>query len=381
MPVPKFTISANGVDITSRLAGSGVSMTITDNIGSKSDTLNLVIDDVDGSIEAPKTGAILTPVGGYEGQMRNFGDFSVDSVVFSGFPQQITIQAKSVAAKSLAKQREPKAFPKKDYATYGDIFSFIAKQVGLELVISESIKVVVNTYEAQTEENSLEFMTRLGDKLNASITIKTGRAVVVDRGSGMTASGELLPDIIAARGKNLLSYSVSEKDEPKHSNVEASYYDRGKNEKKTVSEDTGMDGPKFVIRTPHQDAEEAKRSAKSQAKKLVRDSKEATFEINGEPFAQAGAQTVASGCRSNVDGIWSTKTVVHNFSASGAYSTSLSCTEANEKNSADGQGGSGSGGTRSSTAKKSNPSGATSRSPVVEAGVPSLTGDPGSNIG
>lgn len=381
MPVPKFSISANGVDITNRLAGSGVSMTITDNIGSQSDTLNLVIDDVDGSVEAPKTGAILTPIGGYEGRMRNFGDFSVDSVVFSGFPQQITIQAKSVAAKSLAKQREPKAFPKKDYATYGDIFSFIASQVGLSLVISEGIKVTVNTYEAQTEENSLEFMTRLGDKLNASITIKAGRAVIVERGTGMTAGGELLPDIIVARGVNLLSYSVSEKDEPKHSNVEASYYDRGKNEKKTVSEDTGMDGPKFVIRTPHQDEEEAKRSAKSQAKKLVRDSKEATFEIDGEPFAQAGAQTVASGCRSNVDGIWSTKTVTHNFSASGAYSTSLSCTEANEKNSSDSRGGSGSGGSGSSTAKKSNPSGATSRSPVVEAGVPSLTGDPGSNIG
>ncbi|MCM0751603.1 hypothetical protein DEA98_10395 [Brucella pseudogrignonensis] len=81
MPVPKFSISANGVDITGRIAGSGVTMTITDGVGTKSDTMSIVISDVDGSVAAPKTGAILNPVGGYEGQMRDFGQFSVDSVV------------------------------------------------------------------------------------------------------------------------------------------------------------------------------------------------------------------------------------------------------------------------------------------------------------
>lgn len=331
MPVPKFSISANGVDITNRLAGSGVSMTITDNVGSKADTLTLVLDDVDGSIAAPKTGAVLNPVGGYEGRMRDFGQFSVDSVVFSGWPQQITIQAKSVAAKSLAKQRDPKAYPQKEFATYGDIFADVAGRVGLSLSISDSIKATVNVYEAQTEESSLEFMTRIGDKLNASVTVKAGRVVVVARGEGVSASGSALPIVKVARGVNLLSYSVTEKDEPKHSTVEASYYDRKKNKKETVEESTGLDGPKFCIRTPHQGKDEAKRAAKAQAKRLVRDTREATFDINGEPFAQAEAKAAVSGCRSNVDGTWSIKTVTHNFSASGAYTTSLACTGTNEK--------------------------------------------------
>ncbi|MCH4539054.1 phage late control D family protein [Ochrobactrum sp. A-1] len=379
MPVPKFSISANGVDITGRIAGSGVTMTITDGVGSKSDTLSIVISDVDGSVAAPKTGAILNPVGGYEGKMRDFGQFSVDSVVFSGWPQQITIQAKSVAAKELAKQRDPKAYPKKDFATYGDIFSDVAGRVGLSLMISDSVKATVNVYEAQTEENSLEFLARIGDKLNASVSVKAGRLVVIARGEGQAASGVALPNVVVARGLNLLKYSVTEKDEPRHSKVEASYYDRKKNKKESVEVSTGLDGPTFTIRTPRQDKDEAERSAKAHAKKLNRDSGDATFEINGEPFAQAEANAVVSGCRSNVDGVWSIKTVTHNFSASGAYTTSLSCTKPND-NSGSGSSSGKSSSSSASSSTKTNPAGAVPRS-GLETGAPSLTGDTGSNIG
>ncbi len=379
MPVPKFSISANGVDITGRIAGSGVTMTITDSVGAKSDTMSIVIADVDGSVAAPKTGAILNPIGGYEGKMRDFGLFSVDTVTFSGWPQQISIQAKSVAAKSLAKQRDPKAYPKKDFATYGDIFADVASRVGLSLTISDSIKATANVYEAQTEENSLEFLTRIGDKLSASITVKAGRLVVVARGEGQTASGETLPNVVVARGVNLLKYSVTEKDEPRHSTVEASYYDRKKNKKESVEVSTGLEGPKFTIRTAHSDKDEARRTADDQSKRLNRDSGDATFEINGEPFAQAEANAVVSGCRSNVDGVWSIKTVTHNFSASGAYTTSLSCTKPND-NSGSGSSSGKSSPSSASSSTKTNPAGAVPRS-GLETGAPSLTGDTGSNIG
>ncbi|MBB4092475.1 late control protein D [Ochrobactrum pecoris] len=354
-------------------------MTITDGVGTRSDTLSIVLDDIDGSIAAPKTGAVLNPIGGYEGQMRDFGLFSVDSVVFTGWPQQIQIQAKSVAAKSLTKQREPKAYPKKDFPTYGDIFADIAGRVGLSLSISDGIKATVNVYEAQTEESSVEFMTRIGEKLNASVSVKAGHVAVVARGDGKSATGAFLPDIIVARGKNLLSYSVTEKDEPKHSKVEASYYDRKKNKKETVEVSTGLEGPTFSIRVPLQDKDEAERRADSEAKKLQRSAAEASFEINGEPFAQAGANVIASGCRSNVDGAWLAETVTHNFSASGAYKTSISCKKPNKSGSGSGKNGSSS---SSASAGKTNPAGSTPRStPQYEAGVPSLTGDPGSNIG
>lgn len=327
MPVPYFTISADGVDVTDRLKGLGMTMTITDGAGLKSDTLQIVIDDPEGSVEPPRTGAVLNAIGGYrdDGRMRDFGLFSVDSVVYNGWPQKITIDAKSVAAKSLAKQREPKAYPKEKFPTYGDIFKDIAGKIGLTLRISADIGSKQNPYEAQADEDSLEFTTRLGEKLNASISVKAGNLVVAKKGSGESVGGGALDVIIVAKDYNIVSYTVTEKDEPKHSEVEATYYDRQKNKRETVTTSTGLDGPKFLMRTPFQSKEEAEEAAKAHAKELVRMTGDASFEIDGEPFAQAEAYAAVSGCRSRVDGLWWVQTATHNFSADGPYTTSLQC--------------------------------------------------------
>ncbi|RBO90526.1 phage late control D family protein [Pseudochrobactrum asaccharolyticum] len=378
MSKPIFMLKANGVDVTDKVQGSGITMTITEGTGKKSDTLQIVIDDIDGSVASIKTGAILNPIGGYEGELRDFGQFSVDSVTYSGWPQQISIDAKSVSAKSLAKQRDPKSYPVKEYPTYGHIFAEVASRVGLTLKISASIKGIENEFEAQTEENGLEFLMRIGEDLNASVTVKANHLVVVEEGEGLNVSGEEMGLIKVAKGFNILKYSITEKDEPKHSKVEASYYDRKKNKKETVTEDTGSDGPTFCIRAPRKSKASAKRAAKAQAKRLKRAERECSFDINGSPFAQAGAMALVSGCRPNVDGRWHIKTATHQFSASGPYTTSLSCTAPSDN--------------KGSSYGKNDPvrSPATDAPndgipvptprPNYEAGAPSLTGDGSTNI-
>ncbi|MCO5730067.1 phage late control D family protein [Rhizobium sp. SSA_523] len=302
-----------------------MTMTITDGAGIKSDTLQVVLDDLGGWTQAPRTGALLRPVAGYVDRARDFGLYSVDSVVYSGWPQKITIDAKSVAAKSLAKQREPKAYPKKDYPTYGDIFADIARRINLKLQISVEIKTKANSYEAQADEDALEFTTRIGEKLNATVAVKSGNLVVVKRGAGESASGAALDRIKVAPGLNLLSYTVTEKDEPKHSNVEATYYDRAQNKREIVTVQTGMQGPKFLLRTPFQSESEAKEAAEAHAKELLRMQADASFEIDGDPFAQAEAWADVQGVRSRVDGQWWIKTATHNLSASSPYTVSLQC--------------------------------------------------------
>lgn len=324
-PAVFFSISANGVDVTDRFRGAAIAMTITDGEGLKADTLQITLDDPDGSVVAPTTGAILNPVGGYEDETRDFGLFVVDNVGYTGWPQQILINAKSLAAKSLAKQREPKAYTTKDFPTYGDIFAAIAKSIGMPLHMAEALKALANPYEAQSEEDGLEFLTRLGEKINAAVAVKSLKLVVVEKGAGRSAGGGSLDHIIAAYGVNLISYNVSEKDEPKHEEVEATYYDRGKNSRESVSVATGMDGPKYLLRAPFQERDEAERAAKAKAKELVRAQADGTFVIDGSPFAQAEAYASVSGCRPRVDGLWRVKSATHSFSATGPYTTTLQC--------------------------------------------------------
>lgn len=325
MPKVVFSIEADGKDITDKIAPLLLEMTITDGEGFNGDTLSIVIDDVDGSIEPPRTGVILRAVGGYDGRERDFGAFSVDSVSYSGWPQVISISAQSVAAKELAKQREPKSYPAKDFPTYGDVFADVAASAGLPLSMSAELSRLPNPYEARTEENALDFLTRVGVKIDASVTVKSGRIVVVKKGSGLGAGGSALARIPVTRPGNLISYDVNEKDRPRYGTVEATVYDRAENVRATVSSETGLDGPKFLIREPFQTEEEAKTAAEAKGRQLARAQADASFTIDGEPFAQAESFADVSGVRVRVDGAWKVKTVTQNFSGSGAYTTTLAC--------------------------------------------------------
>lgn len=325
MPVVTFTIEADGKDVTGSISPYLTEMTITDGEGLEADTLQIVIDDKDGSVEPPRTGAVLRAVGGYVGRTRDFGTFCVDSVAYEGYPQRITIGAQSVAAKELAKQKEPKSFTTKDFPTYGDVYAQIAGKLNLSLAMSDKLKSIPNASEFQSEENGLEFLTRIGAKINAAVTVKSGRLVAVEKGAGQSASGAALDYILVQRGTNLISYQVTEKDEPKHSEVEATYYDRGKNSREVVTTSTGLDGPKFLMRASFQEKAEAERAASAKAKELVRSQADGNFSIDGEPFAQAEAYALVTGIRSRVDGKWRVKQVVHHFSGSSAYTTDLQC--------------------------------------------------------
>lgn len=323
MPNPIFRIYADGVDVTGKIQGAGIALSINDGEGLQADTAQIIIDNATGTVIPPRKGATLRIVGGYEGRMRDFGLFIVDGRSFTGFPRRIEINAKSVEATKLAKQREPKAYPAKDFPTYGDIFSHIASTIGVTLQISASIKALKNAYEVQSEEDGLEFTTRIGEKLNASVTVKAGNLVVTEKGSGKSASGATLDRIQIAAGLNLLSFSVNDSDETKHSDVEATFFDRDKNERSTVKVGTTMDGPKFLIRTPFQDKAEAEQAAKAKSKELTRMQGSASFTIDGEPFAQAEAWAEVSGCGPGVDGEWRVSTVSHNFTSDAPYTCTI----------------------------------------------------------
>jgi hypothetical protein len=336
MPEVTFSIFADGKDVTANLSRTGMlTMNITDGEGLEADALSIEIDDLAGRVEAPRTGAILRAVGGYKdtGRIRDFGLYSVDTVVYTGWPQQISIEAKAVAAKSLAKQREPKAFKKESFPTYKDVFGDVAKLAGLNLKISPEIAALANHYEAQADEDANEFLLRIADKLNAAVSIKAMNLVVVPKGEGKSASGQALDRVDVSYGINLIGYSATLRDEPKHSEVEATWYDRDKNERTIEIAPTGMTGPKFLLRTPFSNPDDAKRAAEAQAKELKRMLGEATFTIDGEPFAQAEAWAAVTGVRPNVDGLWRITTASHSFSATGAYTTTLTCGSTSEGNS------------------------------------------------
>ncbi len=325
MPVPFFKISVNGQDITSRISGRGISLTITDEVGLNADNLQLEIDDPGAKVSPPKKGVKINAIGGYVGRERNFGTFIVDQVSYRGYPDIISISAQSLDAMSAAKQSRPKAYSSEKYPTAGKIFEDVAGRIGVSPAISPDIAAKPNAYVAQTEEGEIEFLTRLGAMFDAAVTIKSGRLVVVPKGQGKSASGEKLPQIIVEPGLNLISYTATGFDRPKFGSVEATWFDRGKVERTVVTVATATEGPAFLIREPFQSEADANEAAAAKMKELSRAEASASFEIDGDPFSRAEALVKVGKVRTDVDGMWRAKSVTHKFSSGGPYTTSLQC--------------------------------------------------------
>lgn len=331
---PFFQIIQGETDVTSRVGQGNISLNINDGVGFNSDTMDYEISDEDGIIAEPRTGVDVKIRGGYlERAPRDFGTYTIDEVVLKGWPQIIAVNGQSKGAKNATKETRTKSYKTKDTATYGDLIDLVAKRNNLTGKLDPSIAKMKLEYEAQTEEDDMQFLTRLGNNIGFSVTVKDKNLIVAKRGFGRSTSGLLLPEIQVIFGVNVISYSVSRKDRPRYSKVKATWFDRDKVKRNEVDAASSSEGPEFTIRTPFKTEEEAVKAARSKADDLKRSGATAEFVITGDEQARAEAFVRVEGIRSLVDGEWRATTVGHSFGS--GYTTTISCELPGAENGAD----------------------------------------------
>lgn len=297
-----------------------ISMTIVDSAGLSSDTMTAEFDNRSMMVEPPRKGVTIHPFGGYaEGTPKRFGAFIVDQVTWSGYPHKISISAQSVDAKGGAKKREAKGYPARDFPTIGDIANDIAGEASMPISIRSEISGLANEGEFRSEEEALGFLQRVVAKFDATVTVKSGKIIVVPKGHGAS-----FPMLRVGPGV-ILSYTTSEGDKVQHSEVESASFDRKKGEVKLEAESTGLQGPKLKIQPTFMTPAHAKAAAKAKANQIKRASKTAQFTVDGNPEMQAEMLISVFGLPSVCNGVWRVKTATHNFSASSPYTTSLDC--------------------------------------------------------
>ncbi len=82
---PAFHIAVDGTDITAQIRYRLLWLRVTDEAGIQSDTVELTIDDRDGLIELPRTGANMSVSLGYEETgLFPMGAYTVDERELSG---------------------------------------------------------------------------------------------------------------------------------------------------------------------------------------------------------------------------------------------------------------------------------------------------------
>lgn len=190
---PDYRLAVNGQNITPKINGRLIHLTLDENPGDEADTLSITLTDHDGALEIPPKGAELDLAIGWNGSpLVEKGRFIVDEASYSWSPNVLNLTARSADMRNGLPTRRTRSW---DQVTIADIVSTIASQNNLEPVISNSLGQNLVEHLDQTDESDLNLLTRLGERHGAIATVKAGRLLFTPRGEATTANGNALPRI------------------------------------------------------------------------------------------------------------------------------------------------------------------------------------------
>ena len=315
MTTPVFTIDADGKDITNVIRNRLLSLRITDAAGYDSDTLEISIDDRDGTVALPATGALLQVSLGYEDNLQLMGRFVVDELRLSGPAMKLNITARAADFKQQLKQQKTRAW---ENITIGGIVSTIAASHELEPIVSGKLADTLIQRIDQTDESDLHFLTRLSKEHDAIAKPTNKKLIFAPRGDAKTASGQPMPTVNLARNQ-LSSWSARLADRDKYQSVTGYYHDATAGQRIPVI--AGQGEPGYSLRNNHPDQSSAKQAAVAKLKNLNRGSGSLSLTLPGNPDLMAETPITISGIRTGIDGRWITTSVTHELNGSGYVTT------------------------------------------------------------
>ncbi|MEO0496273.1 MAG: hypothetical protein AAF141_02735 [Pseudomonadota bacterium] len=319
-----------GTDIITGLGNRFLGITITDAEGYDSDQAVIRIRARPPYHTAPAKGTKYTIFAGYDlASMHLLGIYQSETYRRSGNPDEghiaeITCRAADFLDKM--KAVDTKHYDKDNgHGTVGQIFDSLSKEAGTQLSIAPSLRSIEMPYRLRHHQSALDFASEIADEIGAIVKPQAGRLVVRERGKGTAAGGAALPPIIIPFSGEY-GYEVELEPRSDHKEVEGSFFDAAKG---TVDrEKVESSGQKSRMQIPHPFAtkELAKLAAKAMGQQLQRFTGSASFQMAGNPTAQAGAQAIPVGYGPDVDGNqWEAETVTHDIEPETGWMTTVDC--------------------------------------------------------
>ncbi|WP_031395799.1 contractile injection system protein, VgrG/Pvc8 family [Sphingomonas sp. STIS6.2] len=329
-------VVVDGTDITPLLEGrvaqaNGrpprrrlVSLGITEKRGEEADQLDLVIDDTDGAVALPPTGAkIHVWLGWKQGSdvtpgLVDKGWFIVDEVAHGGPPDLITIRARSADFTSDLKTRREKSW---HGTTLGAIVTEIAERHQLTPRCAASLADIAVTAKAQNRESDLAFLRRLGRERGAVAKIARGVLIFSPIAAGTTPSGKRIATVtIARRDGDAHQFSRQKRDDV--SGVKATWHNRksGKREQLVAGK---TDGARMLSKV-HANETDARTAANAAHARARRELVSLTMKLAlGRPDIYPEIKAHVMGYRAAIDAVeWLVAEVTHTLGERG-YVTGL----------------------------------------------------------
>ncbi|WP_211213137.1 phage late control D family protein [Perlucidibaca piscinae] len=314
MPKPAYQISLAGEDISARVQGRLISLTLTDNRGLEADQLDLTISDSDGKLAMPSKGVKLQLAIGWQGSpLVDKGTFTVDEVRHSGAPDQLTIRARSANLCAGLRVKRERSWHN---TTLGAIVKSIAATNGLKVALTARLASIVIKHLDQTSESDVNLLTRLCKDHGAIASIKADRLVVFPSGQAATVSGrEISPAIITRADGDEHEYGSSDRDA--YTGVMAYWLEASTGRKREVI--AGDEENLKTLRHTYATEQDAMTAAVAEMGRIQRAA--ATFTLDlavGRPELYPETPLIVSGWKPEIDGqAWIAVKLVHSITDSG----------------------------------------------------------------
>ncbi|MFN3892013.1 MAG: phage late control D family protein [Beijerinckiaceae bacterium] len=336
-----YKIIVAGQDVTSRFDPLLLDVSVTDNIGSTSDTCEIELADPGGMIKFPGKGdPILVFMGVDDAGAGEVFRGTVDEVRSRGSKQNgriMRISGKGIDTTKKVKEPQQKH---KDDASFGDVAQEWGQAAGVQVTVHGDLASIQRKYWDMRGESFIHWGKRVADEIGASFKVSGDRAVFVPANDGETASGQGAPSLSVVFGQNLLEWDIAPViGRPAYKTTEVRWYDREAGQWKTEKVETKNEGVDASARFKFTDAnqDQAKKKAESEGKKSEREGAEGTVEIVGDPTAKAGGKCIVVGVRPGIDGEYRIKSATHRLQKSSGYTTSLSLDQAQGEAGKDGR--------------------------------------------
>lgn len=309
---PDFSILADSTDITAAIRARLLSLSVSDAAGIESDSLELTLDDRDGVIALPRTGAELAVALGYkETGLVRMGLYTVDEIGISAPPRTMTIRARAADLRAGLKRPKTKSW---DDVWLSDIVTTIAAEHGYAARVSPAFDSDAIVHIDQVDESDLHFLTRLAGERGAVAKPAAGKLLFVPAGEAKSSSGQQLP-VVALAARDIMRWEVTLAERGKYPAVTAKWFDAALAAEQTVT--VGSGEPVFTIGRRYPDRAAAGSAAKAKLAAFTRGLATLRLSCPGDGRFLAEGKLTLSGLRSGVDGDWSMVRVTHRLDTGG----------------------------------------------------------------
>jgi phage protein D len=322
MIAPSYKIEIDGKPISNDLQDRLLELSITDEINSNSDRVEIVFDDSMEDMEHPPTERKMKIYLGYIGQALTYmGETVVDEVFDEGPPYVVRVTGKGFESASKIANKRSKTW---DSKSVGDLFRSIARENSLEARIDkffDSIKLEqAEKANHQCLESDLHFARRVSDSYGGSLKVNDGKLLVSREGSGVSASGKSSPTIDIGRvDVKRRRFQKVKRGAYGSAEVLVKNLETGELQKRTI----GVGEPTYRFTETFKSIEEAEIAARSKIGKAQSFASQLMLELKGDPRLVVEVKVKLSGFKKDLDGVWIVSRAEHKLSRRGGYTTTI----------------------------------------------------------